>query len=132
MPKQKIFISYDYDNDKTYKNLLLAWAANSDFDFSFEDMSADVSIDSKDAAVIKSAISAKINSATHFLCIIGKHTWKSKWVAWEIEKAVELKKKIVAVKIENTNTSPDKILEVGASWAFSFSFDSIKKAIKGA
>jgi hypothetical protein len=25
MAKKKVFISYDYDNDKHYKNLLLAW-----------------------------------------------------------------------------------------------------------
>lgn len=67
MAKKKIFISYDYDNDKNYKNLLKAWDANGTFDLSFHDHSADVSIDSKNAAAIKRAISAKINSATYFL-----------------------------------------------------------------
>lgn len=132
MAKKKVFISYDYDNDKNYKNLLLAWDKNSEFDFSMEDHSADVSIDSTDGAAIKRAISAKINNATYFLCIIGKKTHKSKWVKWEISKAVELKKKIVAVKIEKDNESPDEILNVGASWAMSFTFDAIKKAIDNA
>lgn len=132
MAKKKIFISYDYDNDKNYKNLLLAWDKNSEFDFSFEDHSADVSINSDDAAAIKRAISAKINSATYFLCIIGKKTYKSDWVKWEISKAVELKKKLVAVKTESGNTSPDEILGVGASWAMSFTFEAIKKAIEDA
>ena len=53
MAKKKVFISYDYDNDKHYKNLLLAWDKNSDFDFGFSDQSADVSIDSTNAAAIK-------------------------------------------------------------------------------
>jgi hypothetical protein len=132
MAKKKVFISYDYDEDKNYKNLLLAWDKHSDFDFSMDDHSADVSIDSTDAAAIKRAISAKINNATYFLCIIGKKTHKSKWVKWEIEKAVELKKKIIAVKIEKDNTSPDAILNVGAKWAMSFTFDSIKNAIDNA
>ena len=44
MAKKKVFISYDYNNEKKYKNLLLAWDANSYFDFSFEDISVDVSI----------------------------------------------------------------------------------------
>jgi len=127
--KKKVFISYDYDNDRHYKNLLLAWDANSEFDFSLSDQSADVSVDSTDAVVIKRAISAKINNATYFLCIVGKETRLSDWVTWEIEKAAELKKSIVAVKTNSTNTSPSAILGIGASWAKSFAFDSIKTAI---
>jgi len=132
MAKKKIFVSYDYDNDKNYKNLLKAWDANGTFDFSFHDHSADVSINSTNATVIKRAISAKINSATYFLCIVGKKTSKSSWVKWEIDKAVELKKKIVAVKIDSSNTSPNELLGVGASWAMSFTEESIKKAINDA
>ncbi len=132
MAKRKIFISYDYDNDRNYKNMLLAWDKNQDFDFGFSDQSADVSIDSNDAAAIKRAISAKINDATYFLCLVGKQTHKSKWVAWEIGKGVELKKKIVAVKIEPANTTPSGLLNVGAQWAMSFNFDSIKRAIENA
>lgn len=132
MAKRKIFISYDYDNDRNYKNMLLAWDKNQDFDFGFSDQSADVSIDSNDAAAIKRALSAKINEATYFLCLVGKRTSASKWVAWEIGKAVELKKKIVAVKIEPTNTTPNGLLNVGAKWAMSFSFESIKTAIESA
>jgi len=127
--KKKIFISYDYDNDKHYKNLLLAWDKNSEFDFGFSDQSADVSIQSTDAAAIKRAISAKINAATYFLCIVGEKTSRSSWVSWEIEKAKELNKKLVAVKTSSGNTTPSELLNAGASWAMSFTFDAIKKAI---
>ncbi len=132
MAKKKVFISYDYDNDNHYKNLLLAWDANKEFDFSLYDQSVDVSVDSTDAGAIKRVISARINNSTYFLCIIGKHTHKSGWVAWEINKAVELKKKLVAVKTAKDNTSPSEILGVGAEWALSFTFDSITDAIDGA
>ena len=132
MAKKRIFISYDYDHDKHYKNLLVAWDKNNEFDFSFYDESVDVSVDSDDAAVIKRVISARIRNATHFLCIIGKHTHESGWVKWEMEKAIELKKKLVAVKTDSSNTSPSAILGVGASWAMSFTFDAIKKAINEA
>lgn len=132
MAKKRIFISYDYDHDKHYKNLLVAWDKNKEFDFSFYDESVDVSVDSDDAAMIKRVISARIRNSTHFLCIIGKHTHKSGWVKWEIEKAIELEKKLVAVKTDSSNTSPSAILGVGASWAMSFSFDAIKKAINEA
>ena len=43
MAKRKIFISYDYDNDRNYKNMLLAWDKNQEFDFGFSDQSADIS-----------------------------------------------------------------------------------------
>jgi hypothetical protein len=132
MAKKKIFISYDYDNDKHYKNLLVAWDKNSEFDFGFSDQSADVSIQSTDAAAIKRAISAKINAATYFLCLVGSKTSKSSWVTWEIEKAKDLKKKLVAVKISSGNTTPSGLLNAGASWAMSFTFDAIKKAIEDA
>ena len=129
LAKKKMFISYDYDNDKHYKNLLLAWDANSEFDFSFHDQSVDVSVDSDKASVIKGVISKKIGNSTYFLCIIGEKTHKSGWVKWEITKAVELGKKIVAVKTDSENTSPSEILGIGANWAMSFEFDSIKTSI---
>lgn len=132
MAKKKIFISYDYDNDKNYKNMLLAWDKNSEFDFGFSDQSADVSVQSTNADAIKRAISAKINAATYFLCLIGSKSSRSSWVAWEIGKAKELKKRLVAVKISSSDTTPSGFLNAGASWAMSFTFDSIKKAIEDA
>jgi hypothetical protein len=130
MAKRKIFISYDYDNDRHYKNILLAWDKNEEFDFAFSDHSADVSIQSTSADAIKRAISGKINAATHFLCLVGSKTSNSRWVAWEIDKAKELKKKLVAVKITSGNTTPSGLLNAGASWAMTFTFDAIKKAIE--
>jgi hypothetical protein len=127
--KKKVFISYNYDNDKHYKNLLLAWDANRLFDFSIRDHSADVSINSTNAAAIKSVLSRYINEATYFLIIVGAKTHKSAWVEWEIEKAVELKKRIVAVKTDRENISPDALFGIGASWAMSFTYNAIKKAI---
>ena len=93
MAKKTIFISYDYDYDKHWKTLLVAWDKNGEFDFTFYDASVDVSVNSTEAAVIKRVISARIKGATRFLCIVGKHTHKSAWVNWEIEKAVELKRR---------------------------------------
>jgi len=130
--KKKVFISYDYDNDKHYKNLLLAWDANKFFEFSIHDHSADVSINSTDAKAIKSVLSRYINEATYFLVIVGTKTHKSTWVQWEIEKAVELKKRIIAVKTDRENTSPIALLGVGATWAMSFTYDAITRAIDNA
>ena len=130
----KIFISYHVDDEgKRYKNLLVAWSENDrkHFNISFDDTSVGVSINSTNASYVKSVIQEKIKESPVFLCLIGKYTNQSDWVAWEIEKALGLQKKIVAVKIDNQYTSPTAILNVGASWAKSFNYASIKAALDG-
>lgn len=132
MAKNKVFISYDYANDRRYKNLLLAWDRNQVFDFSISDLSADISINSVDAGAIKSVLSRYINQATYFLVIVGEETHESEWVCWEIEKAVSLGKRIIAVKTNKGNISPEELIGVGASWAMSFTYDAIVGAINNA
>jgi hypothetical protein len=130
---KKAFISYDYDEDKHYKNLLIAWSKNDKDHFkniSFEDGSTDVSINSTDAAAIKRAISRRMAQCDIFLLLVGKETNKSTWCIWEIEKAKELGLVLVAVKIDNSYTSPSGILNAGATWAKSFTVAAISKALE--
>jgi len=129
MAKNKVFIGYDYDCDKASKDRLLGWNVNQEFDFSSYDRSFDVAVDSPEAMVIKQDLAARIRDASYYLCIVGTETYRSGWVAWEIGKAVELKKKLVAAKIDSTNNSPTAMQGVGASWSTTFNFDSIKKAM---
>lgn len=129
MAKKTIFISFDFDNDKQYKNLLLAWDKNSDFDFGFYDGSLRDAINSTNAAYIKGQIKPKILAASRLLCLVGKETSKSAWIDWEIQTAVDNSKKLIGVKIEKANTSPSGLVGSGATWALSFNFDAIKKAL---
>jgi len=131
MAKNKVFIAYDYDCDKAAKDRLLGWDANKEFAFSSYDRSFDVAVDSEQAAVVKQELAARIDDSSHFLCIVGKETYHSAWMAWEIRKAIELKKKLVATKTDSTNNSPTAMQGVGASWSTIFNFDSIKKAMNG-
>lgn len=129
MAKRKVFISYDYDNDRHYKNLLVAWDKNKRFDFSFYDGSVTAPVNSEDAGPIRRVISQRIKNCPRFLCIVGEETCTSDWVAWEIDKAVELERSIIAVKIDRSNTTPMELYGVGATWALSFTYDAIKKAL---
>ena len=129
---KKIFVTYDYENDKHYKNLLVAWAQNANFDLSFHDKSVDVSVQSDDLGTIRRVVSARIRESSIFLCIVGKETWKSDWVTWEIEKARELGKPLVAIKTAKSNKAPAALAGAKASWALAFKFDSIKKAVEAA
>lgn len=129
---KKVFISYDYDNDKHYKNLLIAWSRNeSEYfgGFTFEDGSTDVSINSTDKAAIKRAISRRMAQCDVFFLLVGEETHRSEWCNWEIDKAIELGLVLVAVKINSTNTSPVGILGVGATWAKSFTFQAVSTAL---
>jgi hypothetical protein len=71
MAKKKVFVSFDWDNDKNYKFLLQAWDANPDFEFTFSDYSSS-EINSWDIPTVKGALTRKINTATHTLVIVGK------------------------------------------------------------
>jgi hypothetical protein len=132
MARKTVFISFDYDNDRNYKNLLLAWDKNNEFDFQLYDGSLKEPINSTNAAYIKAQIRPKIAAATHFLCIVGKASSKSEWIEWEIDQAITGKKKLIAVKIEKDFTTPLALYNQGATWALSFNFDAIKKAVESA
>jgi hypothetical protein len=129
MATNKVFIGYDYDNDKAAKDRLLGWDINKEFDFSSYDRSLGVAVDSPEAAAIKQDLAARIGDSSYFLCIVGKETYHSGWMAWEIQKAIELKKKLVAVKTDSIYNSPSVLQRVGALWSMMFNFDSVKQAI---
>lgn len=134
----KIFVSFDYENDRHYKTLLNAWNAHSVIPFVFDDGSSN-EINSWDIPVIKRALSRKINEADAVLVLVGKYAnsrhkdslsigYKN-WQNFEIAKAKELGKKLIGVKIECSNDSPEELLGSGAEWAKSFTMESIKAAI---
>ena len=126
---KKIFVSYYYDADSRYKNMLKAWSENEKFNIEFDDVSADVGIKSESDASLKRVLSRKIRDADVLLVLIGERTHRRHWVLWEVEKAVELGRRIVVVKIKSTYESPKELLGVGAKWAKSFDFQAIKAAI---
>ena len=134
----KIFVSFDFDNDRQYKYMFNAWSANNNINFSFNDGSTK-EIQSFDISRIKAAITAKINQSDAVLVLIGKHADSyhtnsnligyRNWQYFEIAQAKAAGKKIIAVKIDKSNSSPSLLYGSGASWAMSFTLDSIKKAI---
>ncbi len=138
MAKKKVFVSFDYENDKHYKFLLQAWDANPKFNFLFSDLSSN-EINSWNIDRIKAALTRKINQATYTLVIVGKEAnkrhkdWKKigykNWLNYEIAKSKENGNKLVAVKIDKSYESPEELLGAGASWAMSFTQDAILKAL---
>ncbi len=125
---KRVFVSYDYDNDRRYKDLLAAWNANRRFSFVWEDHSTK-RIDSREAGPIKAAITRRLKEADILLVLIGERTADSAWVAWEIQRAKDLGLDLVGVKLKKTFISPPELLSSGASWAASFSEKAIVDAL---
>lgn len=138
---KKIFISFDYTKDHRYKDLLVAWNYNRDFDFSFDNRTP-YEIQSSDISRIKAGLTTKINEADITLVIVGEDCNKShpdryaigykNWQIFEIEKSKAAGNKLVAVKLNIYNDTPSELYGCGVSWAMSFTFDAIKKAIANA
>lgn len=138
MAKKRIFISFDYDNDRNYRYLLKALAANPRSDIEFEDLTPE-EIQSYDVGRIKAALTRRIRKSTHTLVIIGAHAnsyhpdreeiGERNWQWWEIIKSDEEGKGFIAVKIKSTNSTPDPLYGKGATWAKSFKVESIINAI---
>lgn len=128
---RRIFVSFDYEHDRRYKNLLAAWDANENFAFSFEDHSVTSAVNSTAAAPIKAVITRKMKEATCCLVIVGRQTARSPWVAWEIENAKELGLGLVAVKIDRTFDTPAPLFGAGATWVYGFDQVPIVRAVRG-
>lgn len=134
MAKPKVFVSYDHSEDVHYKRLLQAWDANPDFDFEFDSRGPDVRIGSNEASVVKSALTKRMQTATHLLVLVGAKSYTSQWMAWEVDRAKQsdLKLRIAAVKLAKENITPMGLLNVGTAWATSFTRDRIVEALKDA
>lgn len=141
MSKKKVFISFDYDNDRKYRYLLKAIKENAGFDIVFKDLTPE-EIQSNDVGRIKSVLTERIQNSTHTLVIIGEHAnsyhpdrnkiGERNWQCWEIEKSVEKDNGLIAVKIKSENTPPKPLYGKGSTWARSFKVDSILDAINKA
>ncbi len=72
----------------------------------------------------------KINESDCVIVFIGEDTHERPWVQWEIKKAIELKKPIVAVKEKKTHKSPKLLIGCDAKWVYGFSEKKIREAIE--
>jgi len=137
----KVFVSFDYSDDKHYKYLLQAWHSNPKFEFLFEDGTPQ-EINSFNVGRIKAALTMKIRAATHTLVIVGKNANKihsqshlighRNWINYEIAKSVELGKRIAVIKLDPTNTSPERLTGVNASSEYGFTEDNVVRALNSA
>ena len=92
--KKKVFISFDFDNDKVIKDFLIGQSKHEDSPFEVTDVSL------KEAAPEKDWVDkakAKIGLADLVIVMVGPKTHKASGVLKEVKIANDLKKKIIQI-----------------------------------
>ena len=125
-----LFVSYDYENDGDYKDILMTWSKSPDFPrLTVNDQPVTTSAESEEATPLKRLIQGKIKAATGFLCVVGMNTSANGWVEWEIRTAIDLDKRMIVARIDRDCVAPEVLSDVGATCALSFTVEGIKRAI---
>lgn len=94
--KRNVFISFATE-DMREVNLLRGQTKNENNDLEFNDHSVKEAYDSDQADYIKRKITERINRCSVTVVFISDDTAQSKWVKWEVEKSLELGKKVIAI-----------------------------------
>ncbi len=141
MAKKKVFVSFDWDNDRRYKFLLNAWDENPGFDFSFSDHTPQ-EIQSNDIGRIKTAISSKINGATYTLVIVGKEANKlhkdsgligfRNWINFEVSRSRRYGNRIAIVKLEQQLSIPVELEGARYAWIVDFDLKNVLAVLRKA
>ncbi|MCK6080980.1 TIR domain-containing protein [Microbacterium sp. EYE_5] len=108
-----IFLSFVEEDLETVR-LFRGQARNKNSALAFDDYSVKVPYNSTSATYIRSKITEKIKASSVTIVLIGTHTWKSDWVAWEIKKSVELGKKVIGVRLKAGVLIPGALTEARA------------------
>ncbi len=94
--KRNVFISFATE-DMDEVNLLRAHSKNENSDIEFNDHSVREPYNSERAEYIKQKITERINRTSTTVVYLSKNTAQSKWVKWEVQRSLELGKKVIAV-----------------------------------
>ncbi len=93
--RKNIFISFAFE-DIGEVNLLRGQAKNDNCELQFNDRSVREEIDSVRAEYIKQRLSERINQCSTTIVYLSADASRSPWVTWEVEKSLELGKRVVA------------------------------------
>ena len=130
---KQVYLSFDHENDGYYKDVLVTWSKIPGFaQLWVNDQPPTVSVDSPEAEPFREALGKRIGAASGLLCVVGTNCSTNDWMAWEIKKADQLGKRIIAVRINRDCAVPELLSDMGATCAMSFTFEGIRRAIEEA
>ena len=99
--KNKVYISFDGDNDIHYYRLMKAWKQNDNSNFNFYDAhDLNTARDSSEEESIKRQLRVRFQNSKTFVILIGESTrYLYKFVRWEMEQALALDLPIIGVNL---------------------------------
>ena len=99
--RNKVFISFDGDNDIHYYRLMRAWKQNDRTDFNFFDAhDINTARDTSLEATIKARLRERLLNAKVVVSLIGDNTrYLYKFVRWELEQSLSLGLPIIGVNL---------------------------------
>jgi len=92
---QRVFVSFDYDNDKELKNLLIGQSKNPESPFDVTDTS--LKEEEPEKQWLEKA-KARIKASDTVVVVLGKKTHKAPGVLKEVKVTRELEKRIFQIK----------------------------------
>jgi len=109
--KRRVFISFHIE-DEAQVELLRQQAKDDRFNIEFIDYSVKEPFDNK----WKTRCTERIKRSSMFICMIGPETYKREAVLWEINKAYELGKKVIGVRIyrDKNHKIPEPLIKNNA------------------
>ncbi len=85
---KRVFLSFQMEDKKQVDGIrLMKW--NKGYPLEFYDESVRIAYKSHNANYIKRNIREKIQRCSATVCFLGRTTWKSEWVNWELETSIE-------------------------------------------
>lgn len=109
--RNKVFVSFDGDNDIHYYRLMRAWHQNDRTPFNFYDAhDINTARDTSSEATIKRRLAERLSNAFVVVSLIGEQTrYLYKFVRWELEQALARRLPIIAVNLSGRRSlDPDR------------------------
>lgn len=99
--RNKVFVSFDGDNDIHYYRLMKAWKQSDRTAFNFHDAhDLNSALDSSSEATIKRRLSERLANSKAFVALIGERTrYLYRFVRWELEQAIARDIPIIGVNL---------------------------------
>lgn len=121
--KKKVFVSFDFENDRVLKDFIIGQSKNPDSPFEVTDVSLKEAAPEKDW---EEKAKAKIKLADIVLVMVGPSTHKASGVLKEVKMANELKKKIIQlIGYKDGNYTRVE----GAGILYSWNWENLKKLL---
>lgn len=135
MPR-RAFLSF-VEEDLDLVRLFRGQAQNENTALEFSDYSVREPFDSTNANYIRAQITELIRVVSVTICLIGRQTYTSSWVSWEIDSSVKLGKGLVGVRLHGDarDIVPSSLVAHAAEivdWNIKQITAAIERAAKGA